>query len=216
MFNVKKNKQLHSVSNHKSNDVRQQVREEFFGLCYLCECFPNQNFHIDHFYSSKHYPEKENQWENPFHSCPTCNSIKSDSFNTNSKNEILNCCVDDMENYIQLSFDKKTYHIDIQIIIKNSKSINTKELLNRIYNGTNTSSDAYKYNRDAIAEELRNLEDIIKDFEKIKIPNLKAGKLILIKKMLTRTNMNEKSKYVSFKFDLLAHTFPNINKQLND
>ncbi len=214
MFNVKKNKPPRSIFSYTDNDIRHKVREEFYGLCYICECFPSQNFQIEHFYSQKYYPEKVNEWDNLFHVCPTCNSIKGSEYNSTAK-EIFNCCIDDVEKSVRLSYNKKSHKIEIKTLDDDVKSLNTKELLNRIYNGEeNTKSDGYKYIQEIIIEELRKLEEELRKIKNVKNKNLIAGKLKIVRKMLSRKNMTTDSSYVSFKLDLVEKKHPQILKMI--
>ncbi len=185
MINIKKteiseNKKFYTDKNIR-NKIRKIIEEDFFNLCYLCETHNNRGFQIEHFFpkGKNYFPEKINDWNNLFLSCPTCNQVKPKSINTKKSEEILNPCLDDVENAIELRKNnvengQEKIKIEITSSEKNNYKIeNTIKLLERIYNGCNSESLEYMKIRKEISEKIRIFEELLKIYKGLKLKILK-------------------------------------------
>ena len=185
MINVKKtemseNKEFYTNEKIK-NEIKPIIEKDFFNLCYLCGSYKGRGFQIEHFFpkDKKYFPEKINDWNNLFFTCPTCNQVKPKNINANGK-EILNPCLDDVENIIELRIkkvkinEKEELEIEITSSVENEKVKNTIRLLERIYNGRYGSKSVDYVNlREEIFKKMENFCKDLNRYEKIKIPNLK-------------------------------------------
>ena len=147
---------------YRDEAIKTQIQNEFLKKCYLCEGYPIQNYEIDHFYPQNVYPHLTNSYQNLFFSCSKCNKIRAKKINTSSENEVLNSCEDDddVENSIVLDINlddcrkaviTANYGDDVYY---NQKIDNTIVLLEKIYNGVGTKSEAYKCLKDDIVENI--------------------------------------------------------------
>ena len=186
---------------YKDEVIREQIQYEFQKKCYLCEGCPVQNYEIDHFYPQNIYPHLTNNYANLFFICSKCNKIRPKKINTSNDNEILNSCEDNVEESIVLDISLEDcckaimtpcYGADSYY---NKKIDNTIELLQKIYNGKGTKSQAYKCLKDDIVEEIASfrgeLEMYANDYVGTKLEKRFKNRLL---KDLDRT-----SKYSGFK-----------------
>jgi len=170
MINIEKERVEESI-NYKDEAIREKVVQEFFNKCYLCEGKPIQNYEIDHFYPQGIYPHLVNQYENLFCICSKCNKLREKKSNTSSENEILNCCEDDVENsiYLSIKLDSCKKAILIPIYTENEhfnkKIDNTIKLLEKIYNGVGTTSEAYRCLRDDIVDEVLSFKSELQMYQ---------------------------------------------------
>ena len=133
--------------------VLESLKKDFHKKCYLCEEV-TRHFEVDHFYPQVSHIELVNKYNNLFYCCQKCNKIKPKRTNTEPKYEIFNCCEIDVEKYIKLKLNIQECKIEISILQKNNQySIqmkNTLEILDRIYNGSNSKSNACEDLREEI------------------------------------------------------------------
>jgi len=204
MINVQKSPTPTRVFRYNDEDIKAQIREDFFILCYICEEYVPKHFDIDHFFPQNSFPHLVHDWDNLFYCCSTCNSIRPKDINTIG-NEILNNCKDDVEKNIHLKFDNGR----ILIILNNidSKSLNTKKLLNRVYNGFKSSSKSYLYLRKEIEKELVEFEKIIRKYQQNKSVFEQE-----LKDRLSKKTKSLVSAYVSFKRQIVREKYKEFEK----
>ncbi len=65
-------KSLKSKTTYKAQDVCEQLREDFYGKCYLCEREIGAEIQVEHLRPKAGYPHLEFEWTNLFPAC-TCN-----------------------------------------------------------------------------------------------------------------------------------------------
>ncbi len=191
MINIKKSLAPTFTFEYNDKKIEETIRNDFFVLCYICEEYVPIHFQIDHFYPQNNFSELKNDWNNLFYCCAKCNGLRPKSINTKG-NEVLNNCEDDVEELIHLK-----YHKGRVTVIANSedeKTVNTRKLLNRIYNGIGSQSKAFIYRRNEIKEEIEEFDEIIKKYKK----NNSLFENELSKRLSKRT-MSKKSAYISFK-----------------
>ena len=183
-----------TFDNYNDNIVKESLKIDFFKKCYLCEEV-TRHFEVEHFYPQKYYPHLINDYSNLFYVCQKCNKIKPKKTNTHSDNEILNCCDVDIEKYIKLKLNMIECRVEIKkIATKNflDKQIdNTIKILDRIYNGTNSTSNSCEDLKDDIKDKIGLFKKRLEKYEKIK---LKRALIENIKK-----DLNKQSSYSTFK-----------------
>ena len=201
MINITRS--THGYADYKSEATRNVIKRDFGRVCYLCESDPVHNWEIDHFYPVGHFPYLENVMDNLFFICSKCNKIRPKDINTSDK-EVLNPCVDDAEKLISLSMDISDPNK--LIAIQNNDNTNLKVqstidlLLEKIYNGKNTTSPIYKDLRDDIFTELVKLRENLLDY----LENKKGTFLEDNWQRIDWVKINTKpSKYYSFKQSLI-------------
>lgn len=185
MFNVTKSAAPAEPFAYNDPAVVALVRNDFHDKCYLCEEKALRHLEVEHFYPQAYYPHLTNDWDNLLCICEKCNKIRPKAINTDDKNEVLNCWVDDVETAITLRYNEAGDNVEIQSNALSVKTINTIDLLHRIHNGINTTSNSYVDLRRLIAEELGKLVEAIGYFETTVLKRAFREK---IKAQLSRTS----------------------------
>jgi len=179
---------------YNDNEVLNSLKSDFRRKCYLCEEV-TRHFEVDHFYPQKYYTHLVNNYSNLFYICQKCNKIKPKIVNTHSENEILDCCDIDVERYIKLKLNSKKCSIEIKQIRTDTnldkKIKSTIKLLDRIYNGVGSKSNACEDLRDEIKE------TIISFRKKLDIYNTTKLKRAVIEKI--KEDLDISSSYSTFK-----------------
>ncbi|MEA2028849.1 MAG: HNH endonuclease domain-containing protein [Campylobacterota bacterium] len=180
--------------NYNDDIVKEHLKKDFHKKCYLCEEV-TRHFEVDHFYPQKYYPHLINEYDNLFYCCQKCNKIKPKKINIDSNSEILNCCEVDLEAYIKLKLNLNQCLIEVEKISTtpqlDSQVNNTIELLDRIYNGTDSKSNACEDLRDEI---IQNIANFRKKIDKYYTTKLKRAITQEIKEELSKS-----SSYSTFK-----------------
>lgn len=163
MFNVQKSPAPTGHFRYNDHSVQRQVKDDFFGKCYLCEEKTPRHLEVEHFYPQAYYPHLVHDWNNLLCICEKCNKIRPKQINTHSGNEVLNCCEEDVESLIRLRYLAKEQAVQFGTA-SNAKVEQTIDLLQRIHNGLGTQSKSYVDLRKLIAQELSKLEDDINNW----------------------------------------------------
>jgi len=181
--------------NHYSDEsVKDALKKDFFKRCYICEEV-TRHFEVEHFYPQKYFSHLENSYENLFYACQKCNKIKPKDINTNSENEILNCCEINPDEYIKLELNTKECKVEITKIKDEPEHKNkvreTIKLLNRIYNGENSNSSSCQDLKDDISNKIEEFRKKLDQHSKLKLKN--ATRQAILK------DLSKESEYISFK-----------------
>lgn len=179
---------------YKCGDVLQRLSTDFKKKCYICERKDPSSVNVEHFVPHKGNKDLKFDWNNLFWACGHCNNIKLDK-HTN----LLNCTLeeDDLENKIKLSlkpFPKE--NVQITILDNSQQTINTKELLLAVYNGTTKQKQLESAGlRDSILKEICTFQEVlICYFDDTNTPEDTANDLRKIRQHLSRA-----SSYTAFK-----------------
>lgn len=122
---------LSTTNNYDGADVQQQLEEDHYKKCYLCERILCADFQIEHHKSQENYPTLKQNWNNLFWSCGYCNGKKSKYFD----NMLTPYMVDIEDEIIQkIDFRKKKALFTPKI--QSDAHIETCCFLGRIHNGT--------------------------------------------------------------------------------
>jgi len=211
MLNIKRSKQ--PIENFTYNDKKivEIIKYDFYNLCYLCEERSPRHTQTDHYLPQKFYPDEENTWENLFYICEKCNNIKQATFNKSVETEILNCCKDDVENIISLSFNFRDEKIEIIVLQNSIKSKNTKILLEKIYNGIGSESNKYLDLQEEIKAKIEMFNQLLYEYEHINANDIKAIKKETIIKFIRKETNRGKIEsfdflgFVSFKRQIIKN-----------
>lgn len=121
---------------YTEKDVIKRLVDDFHGKCYICNLKDVHDIHVEHL---KSHQGGQNiflkyDWDNLFLSCPHCNSIKNRG---TYYDNIINCCVDDPEEFLEFYCVEDDIHVsskggDLE------KAILTAELLTDVFNKRNT------------------------------------------------------------------------------
>jgi hypothetical protein len=183
---------LANTNDHKC--CIEQVQNEFFHKCYICENKNLTDIETEHFNPDS---TLRLDWYNLFYSCGHCNGIKSNNFV-----EMLNC--NDFSIIITdvIRFDLQPVPKEKPIFTSLSdvdSVLTTVDLLNKVHN-PNTMTRKLEANNlnDSICDELIKFTNKILKFYKSNSPEKKAEIKSKIKDML-----HISSKFVAFKIWLI-------------
>ncbi len=127
-----------SLSNktaYNGQDVLDLLYDDFHNKCYICESQGIESINIEHFEPHKDIDmNRKYNWSNLFWACSHCNKIKS------ATELLLNCTIksDKVDRNIKyyINDDLSNNKIVIEQISTDIKTINTVDLLTKVYNGT--------------------------------------------------------------------------------
>jgi len=117
-------------SKYDEKSVKDALKIDFAKKCYLCEEV-TRHWEVEHFYPQKYYIHLINDYANLFYVCQKCNKIKPKNINTQSDDEILNCCEIEIESYIKLKLNSKECKVEVLKLQSNQdldKSIDNTKL----------------------------------------------------------------------------------------
>ena len=203
---------INITGSHKynSDEMLDALANHFYGICYLCDIYVPVDFEPEHFKPKSKFSLKKDESENLFYSCSRCNKIKSYTYNSEISKEIVNSKIDDVESIFILKVDNENKEIANKIEISLNleectsnlklKCENTKELLNKIYNGESSKFRAGKLRKE-INNEIIIFENLLKNYDKTK---LKKGYSSKIKKHISKRQKHKTySNFVSFKRQII-------------
>ena len=121
---------------YRTQSIIDRLEQDFCNKCYLCEEKAQKDINVEHFIPHKEDETLKYNWDNLFLSCGHCNNIKLAKYDN-----ILDCTkedskVDEVIEYRIKPFPKEK--VDLTTISDDEKVLNTLELLDKIYNATNT------------------------------------------------------------------------------
>lgn len=158
---------LEAKIKYDSAIVINQLRIDFYDKCYICGDKIAKDLRVEHFVPHMNDEDKKYDWGNLFLSCDYCNNIKSNTFNTDGRH-ILNSTIVNPLKYIQHTINYPDNHIEFIKIEDTKESINSIELLEKIYIGKDNQSAAYIYKKETLILRLRaSLLTIINLLEEI-------------------------------------------------
>ncbi len=132
-LNVEKAK---AKGDYKCGEVLERLKNDFKNKCYICESKEPTSINVEHFRPHKGNKDLEFDWNNLFWSCSHCNNTKLAKFDN-----ILNCT--DLTHNVEKRvscyinpFPKEK--AQITAFDNEPETIETRDLLIAVYNGTNT------------------------------------------------------------------------------
>ena len=153
------------LGTHNSQEILDRLKEDFHNKCYICEEKEPKDINIEHFVAHKGDDSLRLDWNNIFLSCAHCNNVKLDSFQN-----LLNCTL--LEDKVDIAI---YYHCDpfpkekaeFRIIIESSKAEETKELLEKSFNGEHTPQKTLESAnlRSLLVKEIRVFQALLFDYE---------------------------------------------------
>lgn len=141
MFNVTRTKasplSLQAKKKYDGEDVYKALEIIFFNKCYLCETKEPHDINIEHFDAHRGDENKKFDWNNLYFVCSRCNNIKGATYNN-----LIDCCDcnQDVFKLIKHLPPSTPYAKTLQIVAmsNNNKALETKELLEKIFNSEHT------------------------------------------------------------------------------
>jgi hypothetical protein len=152
------------LRNYNIPEVLQRLEQDFKNKCYICEQKEATNINIEHFVAHQGDDNLKYDWNNLFLSCSHCNNIK-----LNNYNNLLNCTISTDEVDIALHYYckpmPKEYAV-FNIKIPSNKATQTKELLEKCFNGEHTPQKKLESSnlRSMLLKEIKKFQDLIFDY----------------------------------------------------
>jgi len=178
---------------YDSPDVHEALQACFFEKCYICETKNPMDINIEHFIPKDEDKDKEFDWDNLYLACSRCNNIKITSFNN-----LLDCCTQKVWDRIKLlpGFSFKPKAVTIEALYDDTKTIQTAELLKRVYNSDHTISKRLTSAalRSQITRTTQKLIASMNEYHEVDTPD--QQKLLLIEKM--KMMIKKSSAYSAF------------------
>jgi len=178
------------MKNYNTTDIIERLEQDFHNKCYICEEKAPKDINVEHFVAHQGDEDLKYNWNNLFLSCNHCNNIKSNDYNN-----LLNCTklddkVDTVLYYKINPFPKEK----VQVRIKNSssKAIQTKELLEKCFNGEHTPQKKLESAnlRSLLLKEIRIFQDLLFEYEEYN-DDLSLNKI--------KYHLSNKSAFTAFK-----------------
>lgn len=127
---------LSAQKSYSGEDVWLTLQEIFFHKCYLCETKQPTDINVEHLRPHAQDLALKYSWENLYYACSRCNNLKLDGFK-----EILDCADPNIDVFRKIKIlPPHSYqgHIIISATDSQSETLETVELLSRIYNNPTT------------------------------------------------------------------------------
>lgn len=151
--------------NYRSEDVINQLEQDFYGKCYLCEIDELQSIEVEHL--KPHYNGKDRDrmfdWNNLFYSCAHCNSVKN---MRQYEEDVLDCCKKDPELYLRQQLLDN--HVTVEPLDDSHETENTARLITECFEKTNTGirTKECKTRIDALQRTMTVLYRTLDDYKK--------------------------------------------------
>jgi len=151
---------------YRTEDVIKQIDKDFHSKCYICEQKNPTTINIEHFIPHQGNIDLKFDWNNLFYSCGHCNNVK---LAKKEFDNILNCIVisDNIDKAIAYKFypfpKEKPY---FEVIIQSQKALNTKELLDKVFNGEYTALKTLEGSslRDLLLKSIKKFQELLIDY----------------------------------------------------
>lgn len=175
---------------YNCDDVVEQLAHDFNNKCYICGMDDLQDPQVEHLLPHKggKYPERKYNWDNLFLSCGHCNSVKTQK---RYDQDIIDCCKDDPEKYIDFYLENK----DVHVIAKdpnNYMAVNTAQLVTDVFTLKSPKMREFKSRKrkNELTYETIGLYDALELYKLDKNDTTKQAIILLLKR---------KSRFAEFK-----------------
>jgi len=179
---------------YKKEDVLDQLYDDFYNKCYICESKGLESINIEHFAPHKKINNiRKFNWSNLFWACSHCNQIKSDT------EPFLNCLIkeDKVDTNIKyyIDDDLADNKVVIEGLVRSIETNNTVELLIKVYTGT-TEQNKYqaREKRNKLYEEVCDFTNFIYKYKRTEDRKKKNQLLQIIK-----NELSNESAFTAFK-----------------
>lgn len=136
MIRVRKNSNVPSslskTSAYNGTDVLQQLENDHYKKCYLCERILCTEYQVEHHKSQENHPQLRQDWNNLFWACGYCNGKKGNHFDN-----LLDPTTVNIEDEIMQVVDFSQKKASFTSLVDTNAHNDTCKFLTRIHNGTN-------------------------------------------------------------------------------
>lgn len=179
---------------YKCESVLDRIKTDFKNKCYICEYKEPIAIDVEHFRPHKGDKDLKFDWNNLFWSCSHCNNTKLANYNN-----ILNCT--DLTHYagIKLKYIFKPFPFEkviIEELVNTPEVVETKQLLDAVYNGTTKLKTIESANlRNKLLEEIKDFQHYLCEY--FRDTNSDEDKEYFLIKI--RGHLNRGSNFTAFK-----------------
>ena len=207
-----KNKEISGTKkngNYKCGCVSKRIEEDFKNKCYICESQSFTTINVEHFkpHHNGKYIDLKFDWNNLFFACGYCNTTKSAIAKYDN---ILNCT--DLNDTVEQKL-KQTYHpfpryeVVIEALTDEEKVINTRDLLNAVFNGTRKLKSTAAQNLcNNLKKEIRKYQDDIEEYlDAVDLEHKENCRLRI------KSHLNSASAFTAFKRQMIRD-YPKLSE----
>jgi len=166
MVYFKKSQPSPKITNsYNTSEVIERLKEDFHNKCYICEEKEPQGIDVEHFIAHQNDEKLKFDWNNLFLSCKHCNNTKLQNYNNLLNCTLLDDKVDTAIHYYCKPIPKEK--AIFKILIPSEKANQTKELLEKCYNGEHTAQKKLESSnlRSSLLKEIRIFQELLFDYE---------------------------------------------------
>lgn len=178
------------TTSYNTEEIIERLKKDFHNKCYICEEKEPKDINVEHFIAHQGDQALKFDWNNLFLSCAHCNNIKSNEYN-NLLN--CNCLTDKVDTALHYYCNPMPREYPIfKILIPSDKATETKELLEKCFNGEHTGQKKLESSnlRNLLLKEIRIFQELLFDYEEYQ------DKSYLIK---IKFHLSNKSAFTAFK-----------------
>lgn len=153
------------TTSHNTSEIVERLEKDFHNKCYICEEKKPKEINVEHFVAHQGDSILRLDWNNLFLSCAHCNNIKSNDYNNLLNCTVLENNVDTALHYYCNPMPKEKPVFDI--LIPSTKAIQSKELLEKCFNGEHTGQKKLEGSnlRSLLLKEIRKFQELLFDYE---------------------------------------------------
>jgi len=195
------------TTTHNTLEILERLALDFHNKCYICEEQKPTDINVEHFVAHQGNSQLRLDWNNLFLSCAHCNNIKSSSYNN-----LLNCTInaDKVDTSLHYYCNPMPKEKPIfEILIPSKKATETKELLEKCFNGEHTGQKTLESSnlRSILLKEIRIFQELLFDYEedqddtyltKIKYHLSNKSAFTAFKRWIVRDNVYLKSQFEQY------------------
>lgn len=192
---------------YKCVNVLELIKKDFKNKCYICEFKEPISINVEHFKPHKGDKNLKFDWDNLFWSCSHCNNIKLGNYGN-----ILNCTdtthnVDRKLRYYMNPFPCEKVVIEAKEAT--IEVIETKELLDSVYNGTTKLKTIESANlRNQLLKEIQNFQYWLCEYYKANTEDIKNfSRLKIIEHLCRASNFTAFKRWIILDNETLRNEF---------
>jgi len=183
-----------AYGDYKCEEVLDKIKSDFHNKCYICEYKEPTSINVEHFTPHKGDKNLKFDWDNLFWSCSHCNNVKLANYT-----DILNCTKSNHFVGIKLKYLFKPFPYEkviIEALTTAPEVIQTKQLLEAVYNGTTKLKKIESANlRNKLLEEIKDFQHYLCEY--FRDTNSEPDKEYFLIKI--RGHLDRRSNFTAFK-----------------
>lgn len=154
-----------AFGSYTQSDVMEQLSQDFYNKCYLCEIRPPHGIEVEHLRPHGGDKERKFDWNNLFLACKHCNSMKNqDKYH----DMILDCCETEPESVLDYQLVDGHVCVTPSGQAPTEKAILTADLLTACFEHMNTGIREMecKIRKDELSTTMNSLYKQLEEYQK--------------------------------------------------